>query len=144
MNKSLIKVRFKFIENKRLTEKYSYLLQTIVQNLFCISVCFFICYNKRIFAGGDARQVAKKGEKEGRSADQGSDGSDCRRVSQEWVLRGDNCAENGGQPHNAEPSVSEENRLVTRTVSAGISAAAVRKAAADGDDGQTDGAVVRI
>ena len=23
-------------------------------------------------------------------------------------LRGDNCAENGGQPHNAEPSVSEK------------------------------------
>ena len=67
MNKSLIKVRFRFIENKGLTEKYSYLLQTVVQNLFCISVCFFTCYNKRIFAGGDARQVAKKGEKEGRS-----------------------------------------------------------------------------
>ena len=63
MNKSLIKVRFRFIENKRLIEKYSYLLQTIVQNLFCISVCFFICYNKRIFAGGDARQVAKKERK---------------------------------------------------------------------------------
>lgn len=66
MNKSLIKVRFRFIENKGLIEKYSYLLQTVVQNLFCISVCFFICYNKRIFAGGDARLVAKKGEKEGR------------------------------------------------------------------------------
>ena len=62
MNKSLIKVRLIIIENKGLTEKYSYLLQTVVQNLFCISVCFFICYKKRIFAGGDARQVAKKGE----------------------------------------------------------------------------------
>ena len=49
-----------------------------------------------------------------------------RRVSQEEFCAGDNCAENGGQPHNAEPSVSEENRLVTRTVSAGISAAAVK------------------
>ena len=35
-------------------------------------------------------------------------------------------------------------RISRNLFSTGISAAAVRKAAADGDDGQTDGAVVRI